>query len=61
MGRGEKRAPLKTPAWEAKGTQALICKLQMEIKYEIKPYLFCFILESAVMRSEMEIVLRCEN
>ena len=32
VGGDEKRAPLKTPAWEAKGTQALICKLQMEIK-----------------------------
>ena len=27
----------------------------------IKSYLFCFILESAVVRSEMEVVLRCEN
>ena len=32
----------------------------MEIK-EIKSYLFCFILESAVVRSETEVVLRCEN
>ena len=28
---------------------------------EIKSYLFCFILESVVVRSEMEVVLRCEN
>ena len=30
-------------------------------KYERKSYLFCSILESAVVRSEMEVVLRCEN
>ena len=35
--------------------------LQMEIKSERKSYLFCSILESAVVRSEMEVVLRCEN
>ena len=33
----------------------------MEIKYEIKSYLFCSILESAVERSEMDVVLRREN
>ena len=33
----------------------------MEIRYEIKSYLFCFIFESAMVRSEMEVVLRCEN
>ena len=37
----------------------------MEIKEEIKSYLFCcFVLlnlESAVVRSEMEVVLQCEN
>ena len=33
----------------------------MEIKEEIKSYLFCFILKSAVVRSEMEVVLRCEK
>ena len=33
----------------------------MATKQEIKSYLFCFILESAVVRSEMEVVLRCEN
>ena len=33
----------------------------MGIKYERKSYLFCSILESAVVRSEMEFVLRCEN
>ena len=33
----------------------------MEIKYEIKSYLFCSILESAVVRSEMKVVLRREN
>ena len=33
----------------------------MEIKLEIKSYLFCSILESAAVRSEMEVVLRCEN
>ena len=26
-----------------------------------KSYLFCSVLESAVVRSEMEVVLRCEN
>ena len=30
-------------------------------KYERKSYLFCSILESAVVRSEIEVVLRCEN
>ena len=34
----------------AYGTHALICKLQMEI-----------ILESASVRSEMKVVLQCEN
>ena len=43
------------------GTHALICKLQMEIKEEIKSYLFCSILQSAAVRSEMEVVLRCEH
>ena len=33
----------------------------MEIQEEIKSYLFCSILESAVVRIEMEVVLRCEN
>ena len=33
----------------------------MEIISEIKSYLFCHILESAVVPSEMEVVLRCEN
>ena len=33
----------------------------MEIKQERKSYLFCSILESAVVRSEIEVVLRCEN
>ena len=28
---------------------------------QIKSYLFCYILESAVVRSEMEVVLLCEN
>ena len=41
------------------GTHALICKLQMEIKQEIKSYLSCSILESAAVRSEMKVVLRC--
>ena len=27
----------------------------------MKSYLFCSILESAVVRSEMEVVLRCQN
>ena len=45
----------------AYGTHALICKLQMEIKKEIKSYLSCSILESAAVRSEMKVVLRCEN
>jgi len=27
----------------------------------MKSYLFCFILESAVVQSELEVVLRCEN
>ena len=43
------------------GTHALICKLQMEIKLGIQTYLFCSILESATVRSEMEVVLRCGN
>ena len=43
------------------GTHALICKLQIEIQKEIKSYLFCSILESAVVRIEMEVVLQCEN
>ena len=33
----------------------------MELKYGVKFYLFCFILESATVRSEMEVVLLCEN
>ena len=33
----------------------------MEIKKGVKSYLFCFIPESATVRSEMEVVLRCEN
>ena len=33
----------------------------MEIEKEIKSYLFCSILESAMARSEMEVLLRCEN
>ena len=33
----------------------------MEIKYERKSYLFWSILESAVVRSEIEAVLPCEN
>ena len=33
----------------------------MEIEWEIKSYLLCFFLESAVLRSEMEVVLRREN
>ena len=33
----------------------------MEIKYEIKSYLFCFIVESTVVRSEMEVVLLYDN
>ena len=45
----------------AYGTHALICKLQMEIKKEIKSYLSCSILESAAVRSEMKVVLQCEN
>ena len=43
------------------GNHTLICNLQMEIKYEIKSYLFCFIVESTVVQSEMEVVLRCER
>ena len=50
---------MKTPALQA--THSLICKLQMEIKLERKSHLFCSILESAVVRSEMAVVLRCEN
>ena len=33
----------------------------MEIKKEIKSYLFCSTLESAAVQSEMVVVLRCEN
>ena len=33
----------------------------MEIEEEIKSYLFYFFLESAVVRSELEVVLQCEN
>ena len=33
----------------------------MEIKQEIKSYLFCSTLESAAVQSEMEVVLRCKN
>ena len=33
----------------------------MEIKQESTSYLFCYILESGVVRSEMEVVLLCEN
>ena len=41
---------------------ALICKRQMDkIREEIKSYPFCFILESAVVRSGIEVFLRCEN
>ena len=43
------------------GTHALICKLQMEIEWEVKSYLFYFFIESAVVRSELEVVLQCEN
>ena len=46
---------------DPKGTQAHIGKLRKEIKQEIKPYLFCSILESAVVQNKMEVVLRCEN
>ena len=42
----------------AYGTHALICKLQMEIKKEIKSYLSCSILESAAVRSEMKVAHR---
>ena len=31
----------------------LICKLQMEIKWEIKTYLFCSVLESDAEQREM--------
>ena len=33
----------------------------MEIKWEIKPYLFCSVLESAADQREMEVALPCEN
>ena len=33
----------------------------MDIKWEIKSYMFCFFRESAVLRSGMEVVLRREN
>ena len=33
----------------------------MEIKWEIKTYLFCSVLESAGGQREMEVAPRCEN
>ena len=39
----------------------LFVNCKWKLKKEIKSYLSCSILESAAVRSEMKVVLRCEN
>ena len=39
----------------------LLVNCKWKLNKNMKSYLFCFILESAVVRSEVEVVLPCEN
>ena len=52
---------MSLPKRPSVGSHDLIEKLQMGIKQEIKSYLFCSILESAAVQSEMKVVILCEN